>query len=55
VPIPVTTKLNRLEENIGVAAVELNTGDFADIDDAASKIHLKGDRLPESALAMAGR
>ena len=55
VPIPGTTKLHRLEENIGAAAVELNAADLADIGDAASKIRLKGDRLPESALAMTGR
>jgi aryl-alcohol dehydrogenase-like predicted oxidoreductase len=55
VPIPGTTKLHRLEENIGGAAVELNAKDLADISEAASKIHLKGDRLPESALAMTGR
>jgi aryl-alcohol dehydrogenase-like predicted oxidoreductase len=55
VPIPGTTKLHRLEENIGGAAVELNAKDLADISEAASKIPLKGDRLPESALAMTGR
>jgi aryl-alcohol dehydrogenase-like predicted oxidoreductase len=55
VPIPGTTKLHRLEENIGAAAVELNAADLADIDDATAKIRVKGDRLPEGALAMTGR
>jgi aryl-alcohol dehydrogenase-like predicted oxidoreductase len=55
VPIPGTTKLHRLEENIGATAVELNSEDLAEIGDAASKIQLKGERLPEGALAMTGR
>ena len=55
VPIPGTTKLQRLEENIGATAVELNAADLADIDDATAKIRVKGDRLPEGALAMTGR
>ena len=55
VPIPGTTKLHRLEENIGGTTVELNAEDLAEIGDAASKIQVKGDRLPESALAMTGR
>jgi len=55
VPIPGTTKLHRLEENIGAAAVELNAEDLAEIGDAASRIPLQGDRLPASALAMTGR
>ena len=55
VPIPGTTKLQRLEENIGGAAIELNAEDLADIGEAASKIPMKGDRLPASALTMTGR
>jgi aryl-alcohol dehydrogenase-like predicted oxidoreductase len=55
VPIPGTTKLHRLEENIGGTTVELNAEDLAEIGDATSKIQMKGDRLPESALAMTGR
>ena len=55
VPIPGTTKLHRLEENIGGTTVELNAEDLAEIGDAASKIQVRGDRLPESALAMTGR
>jgi aryl-alcohol dehydrogenase-like predicted oxidoreductase len=55
VPIPGTTKRDRLEENIGATEVELDTGDLAEIGEAASKIPLHGDRLPASALAMTGR
>jgi aryl-alcohol dehydrogenase-like predicted oxidoreductase len=55
VPIPGTTKLHRLEENIGSTAVELTLDDLAEIGDAVSKIPVTGDRLPASALAMTGR
>ena len=55
VPIPGTTKLHRLEENIGAAAVELTSDDLRDIDSAASKIKVQGARLPEGALRMTGR
>jgi aryl-alcohol dehydrogenase-like predicted oxidoreductase len=54
VPIPGTTKLHRLEENLGAAAVELTAGDLGDIDTAASKLTLQGARLPEGALKMTG-
>ncbi len=47
VPIPGTTKLNRLEENIGAAAVELTTDDLREIESAASKITVQGARYPE--------
>jgi aryl-alcohol dehydrogenase-like predicted oxidoreductase len=47
VPIPGTTKLHRLEENIGAADVELTSSDLREIDRAASKITLQGDRYPE--------
>ncbi|HQT92019.1 MAG TPA: aldo/keto reductase [Candidatus Kryptobacter bacterium] len=47
VPIPGTTKLNRLEENIGAAAVELTSDDLREIEDAASKITVQGARYPE--------
>jgi len=47
VPIPGTTKLIRLEENIGAAAVELSSDDLRDIDSAASKIKVEGARYPE--------
>jgi aryl-alcohol dehydrogenase-like predicted oxidoreductase len=54
VPIPGTTKMHRLEENLGAIAVELTNGDLQEIDAAASKIKLPGARLPESALKMTG-
>jgi aryl-alcohol dehydrogenase-like predicted oxidoreductase len=46
VPIPGTTKLHRLEENIGAAAVELKLDDLHHIKDAVSKITVQGDRYP---------
>ena len=54
VPIPGTTKLARLDENLGAVGVELTPGDLQDIATAASRIPLKGDRLPEAALRMTG-
>jgi aryl-alcohol dehydrogenase-like predicted oxidoreductase len=54
VPIPGTTKLNRLEENIGAAAVELSSDDLRDIDTAASKITVQGARYPEKLERMTG-
>ncbi|MCK9366743.1 MAG: aldo/keto reductase [Metallibacterium scheffleri] len=54
VPIPGTTKLHRLDENLGALAVELTPGDLQEIDEAASKISLQGARLPESVLKMTG-
>jgi aryl-alcohol dehydrogenase-like predicted oxidoreductase len=48
VPIPGTTKLNRLEENIDAASIELTENDLREIDDAASKIKIEGARYPES-------
>jgi len=55
VPIPRTTKLHRLEENIGAAAVELTTGDLREIERAASKITVQGARYPEHIEQMSGR
>ena len=55
VPIPGTTKLHRLEENIGAASVELTPDDLRDIDDAASKITVQGARYPEKLEQMTGR
>ena len=55
VPIPGTTKLARLEENIGAAAVELTRDDLGDIDSAASKIRVQGARYPEHIEQMTGR
>jgi aryl-alcohol dehydrogenase-like predicted oxidoreductase len=54
VPIPGTTKLNRLEENIGATAVELMPDDLRDIDSAASKIKVEGSRYPERLERMTG-
>jgi aryl-alcohol dehydrogenase-like predicted oxidoreductase len=54
VPIPGTTKLNRLEENIGAAAVELTPDDLRDIDEAASEITVQGARYPEHIERMTG-
>ncbi len=47
VPIPGTTKLNRLEENVGAAEIELTSDDLREIDNAASKITVHGARYPE--------
>ena len=55
VPIPGTTKLNRLDENIGAASVELTPDDLREIDTAASKITVQGARYPEWLLQMSGR
>ncbi len=55
VPIPGTRKLNRLEENIGAADIELTPDDLREIESAASKISIQGARLPESVLKMTGR
>ena len=55
VPIPGTTKLHRLEENIAAAGVDLTADDLRDIETAASKINVHGARLPEAILAMSGR
>jgi aryl-alcohol dehydrogenase-like predicted oxidoreductase len=48
VPIPGTTKLSRLKENIGAVTVELTPEDLREIDNAASKITIQGDRYPEA-------
>jgi aryl-alcohol dehydrogenase-like predicted oxidoreductase len=55
VPIPGTTKLSRLDENIGALSVELTSDDLHDIDAAASKITVEGNRYPEKLEAMTGR
>ena len=54
VPIPGTTKRNRLEENIGAVAVELSSGDLRDIATAASQINVHGARYPEKLERMTG-
>lgn len=55
VPIPGTTKLSRLEENLGAVDLDLTTDDLAEIDAEASKIEVQGERLPEAVLKMTGR
>ncbi len=55
VPIPGTTKLHRLDENIGAVAVELTPDDLREIDSAASKITVQGARYPEELERMTGR
>jgi len=55
VPIPGTTKLPRLEENLGGAAVELTTEDLREIDTAASGVTLRGARYPEHLDRLTGR
>jgi aryl-alcohol dehydrogenase-like predicted oxidoreductase len=55
VPIPGTTKLGRLEENTGAAALELTPDDLREIDSAASKITVQGSRYPEHIEQMTGR
>ena len=55
VPIPGTTKLSRLDENIGAVSIELGPEDLNEIDTAASKIAVQGSRYPEHLEAMTGR
>jgi aryl-alcohol dehydrogenase-like predicted oxidoreductase len=54
VPIPGTTKLSRLEENIGAVAVELSPDDLREIEAASSKIKVEGARYPERLEQMTG-
>lgn len=54
VPIPGTTKLSRLEENLGAASIELTSGDLRQITDAASKIQIEGSRYPEALEKLTG-
>jgi len=54
VPIPGTTKLGRLEENIGAASIELSSDDLREIDSASSKIKVQGERYPEAIERMTG-
>ncbi len=53
-PIPGTTKLHRLEENLGAVNVELAAADLQEIDAASAALQLEGARLPEAALKMTG-
>jgi len=55
VPIPGTTKLHRLEENLGGAAIQLTTDDLREIDGAASQIEVHGARYPEHLQKLVGR
>ena len=55
VPIPGTTKLHRLEENIGAASIELSSDDLREIENAASNITVQGARYPEKLEQMTGR
>jgi aryl-alcohol dehydrogenase-like predicted oxidoreductase len=55
VPIPGTTKMTRLEENIGAVAVELTAEDLRDIEASASKLTVHGNRYPEALERLTGR
>ena len=55
VPIPGTTKLNRLDENIGAVAIEFTIDNLREIDSAAAKITVQGDRYPEKLEQLTGR
>ena len=55
VPIPGTTKLHRLEENLGAVNVQLTPDDLRQIDDATSKLELRGERYPEALQRMVNR
>jgi aryl-alcohol dehydrogenase-like predicted oxidoreductase len=55
VPIPGTTKLHRLEENIGAVNVQLSPEDLRELDIAASKIAVQGARYPEELQKLVGR
>ena len=55
VPIPGTTKLSRLEENVGAAAVELTSGDLSEIEGVLAKVTVQGDRYPAHLQARVGR
>ncbi len=54
VPIPGTTRLRRLEENIGAAAIELSAGDLRELDELARTVEVYGDRYPEEMEAKTG-
>jgi aryl-alcohol dehydrogenase-like predicted oxidoreductase len=55
VPIPGTTKLHRLDENLGAAALDLSADDLRDIDEATAKVTVQGARYPENLQRMVGR
>jgi aryl-alcohol dehydrogenase-like predicted oxidoreductase len=55
VPIPGTTKLHRLEENIGATAIELPPDELRELENAAAKIAVQGARYPEALQKLVGR
>jgi aryl-alcohol dehydrogenase-like predicted oxidoreductase len=55
VPIPGTTRLYRLDENIAAASLELSPDDLAEIESAASRVNIQGERYPEDMLKMIDR
>jgi aryl-alcohol dehydrogenase-like predicted oxidoreductase len=55
VPIPGTTKLHRLEENIGAAALDLSAGDLRDIESVAASVQIQGNRYPDHIEQMSNR
>ena len=55
VPIPGTTKLHRLEENIGSVDIEFTAGELEEIENASSKIKIHGERYPEHLQKLVGR
>src|SRR6185295_8017344 len=55
VPIPGTTKIHRLEENVGAAAIELGVGDLKEINDAVAMIDVQGARYPQQLQNLVGR
>jgi aryl-alcohol dehydrogenase-like predicted oxidoreductase len=55
VPIPGTTKLAHLEENLGAITVEFSSDELRDLNESAAKIKIQGDRLPKEVLEMTGR
>jgi len=55
VPIPGTTKLERLEENMGSVDIELTADDIREIESATATITVQGDRYPEELMRMTGR
>ena len=55
IPIPGTTKLHRLEENLAAADVELTAGDLSEIESAAAEIQVEGERYPEQLMKSVGR
>lgn len=52
VPIPGIKKIERLDEMLGAVDVELTASDLREIEEAASRIHVQGERLPEAVLRM---